>query len=334
MRAHFLILTVLTLGLGLLGMSLMNEGNASNTSTESGALYIVTTTSQVGDVVRNVAGDQANVVSLMGPGVDPHLYRPTRSDMVKLKQADIIFYNGLHLEAQMDKVLGLLAQEKPVVSVASVLAKAEKLEDLEEKVYDPHIWMNVKNWIAVTSLVKNQLVAVKKDSGAYFEANAQRYTAQLKELNETITKAISSIPAQNRVLITAHDAFGYLGAAYGLDVVGIQGLSTESEAGLKHIEELVTRISDAGIPALFSETSVQDRNVNAVIAGVQNSGGDVRLGGHLYSDAMGTAGTFEGTYIGMMVHNTATITKALHGQADLFDGLYELASLNHAALAE
>jgi manganese/zinc/iron transport system substrate-binding protein len=330
MLPRFKIFAVVSV-IAVLVFSVVNSGQANNVD-KNERLYIVTTTSQVGDLVKKIAGDKARVESLMGAGVDPHLYRPTRSDMVKLKRADMVFYNGMSLEAQMDEVLELLSLEKPVTSVADALSQSDKLQGPNGKAYDPHIWMNVNNWISATEIVMASLSEALPSHTAYLKNNAQSYSAQLISLNNMIAKAVLSIPAQNRVLITAHDAFGYFGSAYGVEVVGVQGLSTESEAGLKHIEELVERVYNSGIPALFSETSVQDRNVNAVIAGVKRRGNDVRLGGHLYSDAMGAADTYEGTYIGMMVHNVSTITKALNGQPD---GLLELAALNaHATLSE
>lgn len=275
-------------------------------------LTIVTTTSQVADLVENVGGEHVQVSNLMGTGVDPHLYRPTRSDTVQLRNADLVFYNGLHLEGQMIELMDTLAKEKTVVSIAGSLPHDLLIMD-EEQAHDPHVWMNVRAWIHGTDAVARALaeaVPAKKD---IFAANARRYKGKLEALHAHIQETVATIPEEKRVLITAHDAFGYFGATYGVEVIGIQGLSTESEAGLKRMEEIADLLAERQIPAVFAETSVTDRNINALIEGTQARGHNVTLGGSLFSDAMGPEGTYEGTYIGMMEHNLKTVTKALGG---------------------
>ena len=276
-------------------------------------LYIVTTTSQIGDLVSNIAGDTANVEYLMGTGIDPHLYHPTRADISKLMKADVIFYNGVNLEGKMEHLLEQLSKEKTAISIAGSLA-LHSLQTIDgEENYDPHVWMNVKNWITSGENVVSALSKFNPDDANKYEANNAAYTEKLKELDTFIQNALSTIPEQQRILITAHDAFGYLGSAYGIKVVGIQGISTESEAGLSKIEGLVDLLVTQKIPSVFVETSVGDHNIKAIIEGAQARGHDVQIGGSLYSDAMGSEGTDESTYIGMMKYNVNTITKALGG---------------------
>lgn len=276
--------------------------------------YIVATTSQIGDLVKNIIGDTAKVDFIMGPGIDPHLYRPTRTDMEKLLKADIIFYNGMNLEGKMEDLFHKLGQEKPVIAITSALEESDfnKFSYDGKPEYDPHIWMNVKNWVAAANLVKETLAKTTKVR--IQEINLDMYIKQLEALDKVIRGHINSIPEEKRILVTAHDAFGYLGSAYGLEVIGIQGISTESEAGIKRIEEIVDILTQRKIPAVFVETSVGDHNIKAIIEGAAARGHIVEIGGQLYSDAMGEVGTPEGTYIGMMKHNVNTITKALKGE--------------------
>ncbi|HBR68500.1 MAG TPA: manganese transporter [Rhodospirillaceae bacterium] len=283
-----------------------------------GRPYIVVTTAQIGDILTNVGGDKVRVDVLMGSGVDPHLYRPTRSDVVKLERADVVFYNGSHLEGQMVEMLEKLASEKPAVSISDGLPQDSLLGLPCNERHDPHIWMDVKKWIAAADIVKNALGAKYPEHIEFFAENAVVYKEALKELDAHVREGIKSIPGENRVLLTAHDAFGYLGAAYNIEVIGIQGISTESEAGLRKIEELVNKIVERKIPAVFVESSVSDRNIKALIEGAAAQGHIVEVGGELYSDAMGKAGTYEGTYIGMMDHNVKTIAAALGGDAGSF----------------
>lgn len=280
-------------------------------------ISVVTTTAQIADIAKNLKSDAMDVTHLMGTGVDPHIYRPTRSDIVKLRNADIIIYNGFHLEGQMVELLETLAKEKTVLSIGDEISNDLLLEG-GTATYDPHIWMNVGVWIEATKAVEKTFSDFAPDLKDHFNARAQDYTKQLTALDQHIKDTISTIPDKARTLITAHDAFGYFGDAYGIEVIGIQGLSTESEAGLKRMEELVDLVSANKIPAIFTETSVNDRNIKALIEGAKNKGHDVALGGSLYSDAMGKEGSYEGTYIGMMDHNLRTITKALGGTATAF----------------
>lgn len=277
-------------------------------------LTVVTTIAQIAEPLREIAGDRAEVTSLMGEGVDPHLYRPTRTDMVKLTRADIVFWNGLDLEAQMEEALERLATTRPVISIAEALA-GDRLLPWDGKAHDPHIWMDPALWRAAIGHAVEVLKRHDPDGGTAIQANADAYFSRLDQLDAYAAKAIASIPVNARILVTAHDAFGYFGRRFDLEVLGIQGISTENEAGLRKIEEMVAILVDREVPAVFVETSVSDRNVRALVEGARAREHAVRLGGRLYSDAMGPAGTYEGTYIGMIDHNVTTIVRALGGTA-------------------
>jgi manganese/zinc/iron transport system substrate-binding protein len=277
----------------------------------------VATVGMIADIVREVAGDQAEVEGMIGEGVDPHLYKPTRKDVVSLSRADVIFYNGLMLEGKMGDILVRMARKgKPVYAVTEeILDQGDYVITDEEDHFDPHVWMDVKGWMRAVSVVEKALSDFDPEGGDSYRKNAEDYLAQLEMLDAYADKVISSIPENQRVLVTAHDAFGYLGRAYGLEVRGIQGLSTESEAGVQDIENLISFLVENQIPAVFVETSVADKNVRALVEGAKAQRHDLKIGGELFSDAMGQPGTYEGTYIGMIDHNVTTIARALGGQA-------------------
>ncbi len=279
-------------------------------------LYIVTTTSQIGDLVRNITGDSARVEALMGTGIDPHLYHPTRTDVSKMMKADIVFYNGINLEGKMEHFLEQLTTRKPTISIGSALSldTLQTIDGLEG--YDPHIWMNVHNWILGGKIVVTALSKLRPDNTALYQENNAIYSAKLKTLDDYVRTMIATISEEKRILVTAHDAFGYLGTAYNIEVIGVQGISTESEAGLTKIKYLVDVLVERNVPAVFVETSVGDHNIKAIVEGAKARGHDVRIGGSLFSDAMGVEGTIESTYIGMMEYNVRTITKALGEHVD------------------
>jgi len=303
---------------GLLIAGGCGESGADEATAELEYPYqVACTVGMITDIVRNVAGDKANVEGIIGEGVDPHLYKPTRSDVVKLNQADIIFYNGLMLEGKMGDVLVRVARQgKPVYAVTeAILDQGDYVMTDEQEHYDPHVWMDVGGWMRAAQVVADALSEFDSANAQTYQANAEAYLAKLRELDAYAKRVIGSIPDNQRVLVTAHDAFSYLGRAYGIDVRGIQGLSTESEAGVQDIERLVQFLVDRNIPAVFVETSVADKNVRALVEGANAKGHAVRIGGELFSDAMGPAGTYEGTYIGMIDHNVTTIARALGGDA-------------------
>lgn len=277
-------------------------------------LSVVATTGMIADTLRVIGGDEVEVKALMGPGVDPHAYRQTRTDIVAMTRADLVLWNGLYLEAQMEGFLTDLARRVPVVAVAEAVPQ-EMLrghDDYSSK-FDPHVWMDPALWRYVAIAVRDALIDVAPDHADVFTANAASYEDALLKLMATSQQALSSVPVESRVLLSAHDAFGYFGKAYGFEVMGIQGISTESEAGLNRIETLVDLLVARDIRAVFVETSVSDRSIRALIEGAAAQGHEVTIGGELFSDAMGSDGTLEGTYLGMIAHNVETIATALGG---------------------
>lgn len=290
---------------------------------EGDGLYkVVGTVGMITDVVRNVAGDYAEVEGIIGEGVDPHLYKPTRFDVVKLSSADVVFYNGLLLEGKMTDVLVRVATSgKPVRAVTEAILESKHYlmeKDDGSEYTDPHVWMDVQGWMQAVPVVSATLSIYDAEHAEAYKANARAYSEQLRDLDTYAKAAMATIPDGQRVLITAHDAFQYMGRAYGIEVRGIQGISTESEAGVRDLEELVDFIVERNIPAVFVESSVADKNVRALVEGAKARGHDVVIGGELFSDAMGEPGTYEGTYIGMIDHNVTTIVNALGGTATGF----------------
>ncbi|MBN2760078.1 MAG: zinc ABC transporter substrate-binding protein [Rhodobacteraceae bacterium] len=279
-------------------------------------LDVVATTGMIADTARAIGGNLVDLRALMGPGVDPHAFRQTRTDIVALAQADLVLWNGLFLEAQMEDFLLDLAETGHVVAVAESLPQERLLahEDYEGR-FDPHVWMDPTLWADVTLTIRDALIEAQPAGAEVFTANAETFLAQLEQIETYSRDVLSSVPESARVLLSAHDAFGYFGAAYGFEVIGIQGLSTASEAGLKRVAELVDLLVAREIGAVFVETSVSDRNIRALIEGAAAQGHEVIIGGELYSDAMGEEGTYEGTYIGMIDSNVTTIARALGGTA-------------------
>lgn len=278
-------------------------------------LSVVTTTGMIADAAQQIGGDAVNVRALMGPGVDPHAYRQTRSDIVALANADLVLRHGLYLEAQMEDFMRELGEGGTVVSVAEGLPRELLIgHDHYEDKFDPHVWMDPNLWRRVVGVVRDALIAARPGDEAVFRANAEAHLAELTALSDYTARVLSSVPDDRRVLVTAHDAFNYFGQAYGFEVVGIQGISTESEAGLRRISELVDMLVDRRIGAVFVESSVSDRNIRALIEGAAAQGHEVVIGGELFSDAMGEPGTYEGTYLGMIDHNATVIAGALGGE--------------------
>lgn len=271
--------------------------------------YIVATTGMVADMLRNIVKDSATVVAIMHPGVDPHLYKASQGDLKKILDADYIFYNGLHLEGRLSRILEKQALVKPVISIGDSLQTG--IIRYGEDAYDPHIWFDVSLWKSATSIAASTLAGLDRLRGGYYLENAREYMAQLDMLDDWVREQLNTIPKERRVLITAHDAFSYFGKAYAVEVKGLQGISTLSEFGLRDVTDLVNFITARRIPAVFVESSVSDRALKAVLTGVRENGSALRIGGNLYSDAMGEENTPEGTYIGMVQHNVKTIVEAL-----------------------
>ena len=290
-------------------------------------LSVVATTGMIADTTRIIGGDLVSVKGLMGPGVDPHAYRQTRSDIVAMTRSDLVLWHGLYLEAQMEDFFEDLGRNRTVVAVAQGIAPDQLLshEDYEGR-FDPHVWMDPTLWKLVADNIAQALAQARPTQAETFAANAAVFKDELDALDAYSRDVFADLKPEQRVLLTAHDAFGYFGAAYDFDVIGIQGISTESEAGLSRISDLVDTLVDRDIRAVFVETSVSDRNMRALIEGARARGHDVNIGGALFSDAMGAEGTYQGTYLGMIDHNVTTIARAL-GAAALEGGrLGKLAS--------
>lgn len=281
----------------------------------TGPFKAVATVGMVGDIVRNVAGPRAEVTSIMGAGVDPHLYTPTRDDVALLASADIIFYSGLLLEGKMGQTLDSFGKKKTVVAVTSRIPDEYLFHTINGHHPDPHVWMDVAGWMKATEAVVEALAAYDPPNAGEYRDRGAAYLAELKRLDDYARACISSIPQERRVMVTAHDAFSYMARAYGLEVHGIQGISTESEAGLADLKRLVDLLVERKVKAVFVESSVSEKNVRALIEGAKARGHDVLIGGELYSDAMGPSGTYEGTYIGMIDHNVTVIARSLGGSA-------------------
>jgi manganese/zinc/iron transport system substrate-binding protein len=280
---------------------------------ENGKLKVVTTTTMITDLVENIGGDLIEVNGLMGSGIDPHLYKASQGDFRKLDRADVIFYNGLHLEGKLVEVFEKMnEQAKTTIAIS---------DGVEEKTligsayfasnYDPHIWFDLGYWNEITVYVTKRLSELDPENTKAFEANRDVYLKKLKQLQTDLDKKVEELPKEKRILVTAHDAFNYYGRTFDFEVVGLQGISTATEAGVKDVQRITQFIIDNNIKAVFIESSVPRRTVEALQAAVNAQDHDVKIGGELFSDALGSAGTREGTYIGMYKHNVNTIVNAL-----------------------
>jgi len=270
----------------------------------------VATTGMVADLVRHVGGERVAVEQLLAADVDPHTYKATSGDVSKIGGADIVFYSGLHLEGKMGEVFERMGRRIPTIGVAEHLDTKQVLEN-EEKAHDPHVWFDVSLWSQAAGVVRDALAKFDPPHAAEYQARAEAYRAELAKLHVYARDRLATIPKEQRVLVTSHDAFRYFGRAYAIEVKGIQGISTESEASVKDIAELVKFISQRKVKAVFVETSVNQRNMLSLLEGCKANGHELVIGGELFSDAMGKAGTPEGTYVGMIRHNVDTIVQAL-----------------------
>ncbi|GAA4270946.1 zinc ABC transporter substrate-binding protein [Aquimarina gracilis] len=280
---------------------------------ENQKLNVVTTTSMITDLVKNIGGDMIEVKGLMGSGVDPHLYKASEGDVNKLVTADIIFYNGLHLEGKLVEVFEKMeSQDVKTIPVGESLEKNTLIgSDYFASNYDPHIWFSIKNWKIVTESVIKELSIIDPKNAEVFKTNGKTYLSKLNDLEIKLKEIISTLPKEKRILVTAHDAFSYFGKAYDFNVVGLQGLSTATEAGVQDVQKLANFIIEKEVKAIFVESSVPKRTIEALQAAVKSKDHQVTIGGTLYSDALGNPGTVEGTYIGMFEYNVNTITNAL-----------------------
>jgi len=287
-----------------------SKAEVSNGGSEK--IKVTTTIGMINDIVKNIGGEHVETVGLMKSGVDPHLYKASQGDIKKLEDADMIFYNGLHLEGKMVDIFEKMAKEKPTIAVTKNIPE-EKLRTSDDgsQGHDPHVWFNVSYWILAVETVTEELVKFDPEHKEEYQKNAEVYIGKLQVLDQYVKEQIVSIPEESRVLVTAHDAFGYFGEAYDIKVMGLQGISTASEYGSKDVSDLRDYLVENKIKAVFVESSVPKKAIEAVIEGAKEKGHEIKIGGELYSDAMGEEGTEEGTYIGMVRHNVDTIVSAL-----------------------
>ena len=304
-KKKVLFWSVLVLSFVLFGCG--NEQESKN----DGKINVVTTIAQIGEPLSVIGGDLLEVKSLMGPAVDPHLYKATHGDIRTMEEADLVFYNGLHLEANMVDIFKEMGKSKPVMGVAETIPEDLLLYD-EYGSVDPHIWFDIDLWKQALHRAVEKLQEYAPKHRKTLEKNMEAYFEELDQLKED-AKKLATIPEEKRVLITAHDAFGYFGRMHNIKVVGLQGLSTDAEIGLSDIQDTIDIIIEYKVPAVFVESSVNEDAIRAVIEGAKQRGLEVSLGGELFSDAMGEPGTEKGTYIGMYRHNVDVIYKALNG---------------------
>ncbi|MFO8075380.1 MAG: zinc ABC transporter substrate-binding protein, partial [Egibacteraceae bacterium] len=292
------------------GLALAQDGRQDE------PLRVVATVGMVGDTAATIGGACTDVVSLMGPGVDPHLYQATSGDVRELSRADLILYGGLTLEGQLGDVLERFGERAPTLAVSEAGVPAERRIRVSSAYgVDPHVWMDVSLWAGTLDPIATALSELTPACDAAVRDRAAAHAAELNALHDWIERAVASVPEENRVLVTAHDAFAYYGRAYGLQVVGIQGVSTDAEPSIADIRDTAETIVRAGVPAIFVETTINPRTIQAVLDATDDLGASVEMGGTLYSDAMGEPGTAEGTYIGMLRANTVAIVRALGGEA-------------------
>lgn len=307
----FLFLPTLILPFALLAGGC---GEESTQAADNGPIHVVATTSIIADTASRIAGRHARIEALMGPGVDPHLYKASEGDVRRLSEADLILYNGLHLEGKMGDVLTRLARNRPVVAVTEEIPQDLLREPPEfAGQYDPHVWFDVSMWKRTLDPIVRELSALDPAHAEEFQANAAAYGRELDALDSWVRQRIETVPPAQRVLVTAHDAFGYFGRRYGMEVVGIQGISTLSEAGLHDVDRVAQLVVDRKVKAVFIESSVPRRSIEAVQAAVRSHGYEAAIGGQLFSDSLGGASTPAGTYAGMVRANVETIVNALKG---------------------
>lgn len=299
-------------GLSALCLLLSGCSNAETERKPGDIIQVTTTTGMVADLVKNIGGNHVEVIQLMGAGVDPHLYKASQGDIKRIEDADIIFYSGLFLEGQMQEIFDKIGKSKPVYAVTASIPKDQLLSGaLEGLEFDPHVWFDVSLWMKGAELVRDRLKEFAPEFADEFDKNAAAYLSELEKTHQYAREQLATIPKESRVLVTAHDAFHYFGRAYDIEVKGLQGISTASEYGLKDVQLLVDELVKRNIKAVFIESSVPKRSIEAVVEGAKAKNHNVTIGGQLFSDAMGEPGTPEGTYIGMVRHNVDTIVQAL-----------------------
>ena len=269
---------------------------------------VLSTIGMIHNMVEEIAGNKVTAISLMGPGIDPHLYRASAGDVKTISSADLILYNGLHLESKLISIFEKIGKEKPTKAITGTIPKHQLIQPEEyEGFYDPHVWFDVSLWQLGAKEVFRALVSLDPKNKTTYEINHKKYQQKLTELDQWILDEINTIPSNNRLLVTAHDAFGYFSKKYNIRVVGLQGISTASETGTKDIQNVAKIVIENKVPTIFIESSVPVRQIKALKAAVNAKGWNVNIGEELFTDAMGSAGSIEGTYIGMMKHNVNSI---------------------------
>ena len=308
--AKFALLPALALALLLSGCGPIEPPRERVLDGET--IRVVATIGMITDAVERVGGERVEVEGLMGAGIDPHLYKASEGDLRRLERSDVIFYGGLHLEAKMADVLERIGERRATQAVTDAIPRGELLRPAAfEGQYDPHVWFDVSLWMRAVEQIRDRLSELDPGSADLYRRNADAYLSELRELEGYVHEQAQRIPEERRVIITAHDAFNYFGEAYGFDVRGLQGISTAAEAGAGDVQSLARFIADNEIPAIFVESSVSSRTIQAVREAVRARGFDVAIGGSLFSDAMGDPGTPEGTYVGMVRHNVDAIVEGL-----------------------
>jgi manganese/zinc/iron transport system substrate-binding protein len=312
-------LAVFLVALAGCGRSTGQQSETARPDLTDRKLRVVVTTNIIGDLVRQVAGDRVDLTTLMGPGVDPHLYKASEGDVQRMAAADLVLYNGLHLEGKMTEVFAQMEGRSGVTTAA--LAETSVPDSLlissteYASNYDPHVWFDVALWRRVTQQTGEILARLDTANAEAYRSNARAYADTLTGLDTSVAERFERVPPAQRVLVTSHDAFRYLGRAYDVEVRGLQGISTTSEAGARDVQNLATFITERRIPAIFVETSVSPRGIQAVREAVRSKGFNVEIGGTLYGDALGNRGTPEGTYTGAVRHNVDTIVRGLLPEA-------------------
>lgn len=300
------------LAASIIGCSPKQESNGVVADLAGRKIKAVCTIGMVADIVRVVGGERVEVEGLMGPGVDPHLYKASEGDVRKLSGADIIFYNGLNLEGKMADLFVRMSATRPTVAVTQGMDEKQLREPPEfAGHYDPHVWFDVTLWMSAVKQVEQTLAKLDPAHATDYAARGAAYLKELETLDAFVKKRVAEIPKERRVLVTAHDAFGYFGVRYDIEVVALQGISTATEAGVGDVKRLVDLVVERRIKAIFVESSVPKRTIEAVVEAARSRGQEVKVGGELFSDALGNPGTEEGTYLGMIRHNLNTIVEAL-----------------------
>ncbi|MGP1455727.1 MAG: metal ABC transporter solute-binding protein, Zn/Mn family [Treponema sp.] len=294
----------------VLVLSCTNKDEPNTVHAHDQKLKVTVTVGMIADAVKEIGGDAVTVTALMGAGVDPHLYRASAGDIAKLETADLILFNGLHLEAKMSDVLKKLAETRNTAAVSESIPVENRLP-FGDSEFDPHVWFDVTLWKYSVHAIYEALCHAAPEKKEAFTERYNTYVKKLDTLHDYVHKRAAELPDTKRVLVTAHDAFNYFSKAYGFEVRGLQGVSTVTEAGAKDVQDLADFIAERKLPAIFIESSVPEKNIKALQSAVVARGYEVRIGGELFSDAMGDEGTFEGTYIGMLTHNIDTIVDAL-----------------------